>query len=156
MVKLIDGIVDTNTNDLNLISCSSSSINIPEIQEEIDDDNDKLEDIYNINTEEEMNEEENSFIEHEGFIFDEYDIECENKECKNGGKLPKGIFFNNIPLCLVCYISGYRPCLYSKNIYHIYDMTQIAENLYCHNDNIVIMNNYIKNPEMLNLFLLNE
>lgn len=98
---------------------------------------------------EEKNEEPIIII-NDGFIFDNIDINCDNHECKPSKELfPKGLFLNDtLSLCLGCYVSGYRPCIYSSNIYHISEMTEIGKNMYVSSDYTEYFKDYIENPEI--------
>lgn len=89
-------------------------------------------------------------IMNDGFIFDNIDIACDNPECKPSKELfPRGLFLNDsVSLCLGCYVSGYRPCIYSSNIYHISEMTEIGKNMYVNADYTNYFQEYIQNPEI--------
>ena len=145
----IEEIPNSHLNDeLNIINSYNENENQNEINLNVDDydlnvDNINQHEEDNINTddEEDINDEEEDNINtivmnYDGYIFDNFEEECQNNLCKgkinkkNLDKFPRGLFIGGeVALCFICYLSGYRPCMYTHLIMHSDDMDCI-NNLY--------------------------
>ena len=88
-------------------------LNVDNIYNE-DEDEDK---IYN----EDEDDENLVVMKYDNYIFDNFEEDCQNESCKAKSKFPRAIFNNEVTLCFICYISGYRPCMNTHLIIHLDD-----------------------------------
>jgi hypothetical protein len=131
----IEEIPNSHLNDeLNTINSYSNNENENEnkINQNVDDYDlnvDNITDHQDDDDNEEDEEDTTVIINYDGYIFDNFEEECQNNLCKakinkkNLDKFPRGLFIGGeVALCFICYISGYRPCMNTHLIMHSDDM----------------------------------
>ena len=88
------------------------------------------------------------------YIFDTYTDLCQNIHHTQepvGEQHPCAVIRINdedICICGTCYEEGFRPCIYSGNIYDITEMYFISPYGYIHNDFKYHFQPYLDNPEI--------
>jgi hypothetical protein len=124
-----------NENEINL-NVDDYDLNVDNINQHEEDNINTDDEEDNINTDEEEDNINTIIMNYDGYIFDNFEEECQNNLCKgkinkkNLDKFPRGLFIGGeVALCFICYLSGYRPCMYTHLIMHSDDMDCI-NNLY--------------------------
>lgn len=151
----IEEIPNSHLNDeLNTISSYSNNENENKNENEINQNVDDYDlNVDNITDHEDNNDDEEDItddeedttviMQYDGYIFDNFEEECQNNLCKakinkrNLDKFPRGLFIGGeVALCFICYLSGYRPCMNTHLIMHSDDM-ECKDNKYYINKIII-------------------